>query len=131
MHDLSLFLLVQTVFDFLLILLVLLLYFQVRRLKRLPLDEVIKRLETAHELCDRLSANLAEKKELSTKLMSALKTGAVAWENTRKDASSLKEKVLALAEEGKDLAEIARVTGLQEGEVALILSVSGKKKAHV
>ena len=131
MHDLSLFLLVQTVFDFLLILLVLLLYFQVRRLKRLPLDEVIKRLETAHELCDRLSANLAEKKELSTKLMSALKTGAVAWENSRKDASSLKEKVLALAEEGKDLAEIARVTGLQEGEVALILSVSGKKKAHV
>ncbi len=131
MHDLSLFLLIQTVFDLLLILLVLLLYFQVRRLKRLPLDEVIKRLETAHELCDRLSANLAEKKELSAKLMSALKTGAVAWENSRKDASSLKEKVLALAEEGKDLAEIARVTGLQEGEVALILSVSGRKKAHV
>lgn len=131
MGDLTLFFFIQALFDLILFLLILLLFLQIRKLKKLPLDEVIKRLEAANELCLRLSKNLEEKKEISARLMAALKTGASAWESSRSDAPSLKEKVLRLAEEGKSLTEIAKATGLQEGEVTLILSVSGRKKAHV
>ncbi|NPA48426.1 MAG: hypothetical protein GXO20_00440 [Thermodesulfobacteria bacterium] len=119
----------QAIFDLLLFVMVLLLFFQVRRLRNLPLDEIIKRLEAANSLCERLSKNLSEKKELSERLISALETGASAWENSRKDASSLRSKVLSLAQKGLSTAEIAKKTGLQEGEVALILSVAGKKRS--
>ncbi len=127
MPDLVFFLLIQAVFDLLLVILVLLLYLQLRRLKKLPLDEIIKRLQAANDLCNRLAENLAEKREISAKLMAALKTGAEAWESSRKDADSLKQRVITLAEEGKSLSEIAKATGLQEGEVTLILSVAGKR----
>jgi len=127
MPDLVFFLLIQAVFDLLLVILVLLLYLQLRRLKKLPLDEIINRLQAANDLCNRLAENLAEKREISAKLMAALKTGAEAWESSRKDADSLKQRVITLAEKGKSLSEIAKATGLQEGEVTLILSVAGKR----
>ena len=124
--DLSLFFIVQAVFDALILLFVLALYFQLRRLKRLPFEETIERLKAANELCERLTANLAEKKLLSERLMSALKTGAKAWEASKTDAANLKEKVRRLAQEGLSVPEIAEKTGLQEGEVALLLSVGEK-----
>ncbi len=127
MWDVSTFLLVQAIFDLLLFLMVFVLFWQVRRLKNLPLDEIIKRLEEANKLCERLSQNLSEKKELSERIISALQTGALAWESSRKDATSLRAKVLSLAEKGFSTAEIAKKTGLQEGEVVLILSVAKKK----
>ncbi len=128
MWDANTFLLAQALFDLLLFLMVLVLFFQVRRLRNLPLDEIIRRLEAANELCERLSKNLAEKKDLSERLMAALQTGASAWENSRKDASSLRAQVLTLAQKGLSPGEIAQKTGLQEGEVALILSVAEQKK---
>ncbi len=129
MWDATTFFLAQILFDFLLFVIILVLFFEIRRLKKLPLDEIIARLESANELCERLSQNLAEKKELSERIISALQTGASAWETSRKDATTLRKKVLSLAREGLSTAEIAKKTGLQEGEVILILSVSGKKKS--
>ncbi|WP_022852797.1 DUF6115 domain-containing protein [Thermodesulfatator atlanticus] len=127
MLDLDLFFLLQAVFDLLLLFLILLLYLQVRRLQKIPFDEIEKRLKTANELCEKLSENIAKKQEISEKIISALETGASAWESTRSDSQDIKEKVRKLAQKGLSVAEIAKETGLQEGEVALILSVSKKK----
>jgi len=123
MIDLTFFLLIQSFFDLLILILVLVLYQQIRALRKAPLEEAIARLKKANELCERLTANLAEKKVLSERLLSALETGAKAWEETQRDADTLKKQVAQLAKEGASLSEIARKTGLQEGEVALILSV--------
>ncbi|AEH44079.1 hypothetical protein Thein_0194 [Thermodesulfatator indicus DSM 15286] len=127
MFDITLFFLFQAIFDLILLLLLFLLYLQLRRLGRIPLDEVEKRLKAANELCEKLSENLAQKKELSEKIITALETGADAWESTRKDAQDIKSKVYEMAKKGLDVSEIAKKTGLQEGEVNLILAVKKDK----
>ncbi len=124
--ELSLFFLLQAFFDVLILCFVLALYFQLRRLKQLPFEEVLERLRAAHELCERLTTNLTEKKVLSERLMAALETGVKAWESSKTDAETLKKKVRHLAREGLSIPEIAERTGLQEGEVALLLSVVEK-----
>jgi len=129
MPDLTYFLIIQTLFDLLIVVLVLLLFKQVRGLQKIPLDKALNHLQEAHALCERLSKNLAEKKLLSERLLSALETGAKAWESSKSDASQLKQKVAKMAAQGLSMAEIARKTGLQEGEVALILSVLEKKRS--
>ena len=129
MVDLTTLLLIQSLFDLLILIMVLFLFKQIRQLRHFPLDEVILRLKKADELCQRLSANLEEKRVLSEKLLSALKTGAKAWEEGKKDAQDLKKEVARLADQGLGVAEIAQKTGLQEGEVILILSVLEKKGA--
>ena len=128
MPDIGLFLLLQSLFDILLLFLVLLLYWQVRKLKDLPLGEALEHLQRANELCERLSANLAEKKEISERLLSALETGAKAWESSKSDAGDLKKQVAQLLKKGLSVEEIARRTGLQEGEVALIVSVLEQRR---
>ncbi|OAG28645.1 DUF6115 domain-containing protein [Thermodesulfatator autotrophicus] len=127
MADVTIFFLFQAIFDLILLLLLFLLYLQLRRVGQIPIDEVEKRLKAANELCEKLSENLAQKKELSEKIITALETGANAWESTRKDAKDIKNRVYELARKGFDISEIAKKTGLQEGEVNLILAVKKRK----
>ncbi|NPB09002.1 MAG: hypothetical protein GXO17_01485 [Thermodesulfobacteria bacterium] len=124
--DISFFFLLQAFFDVLILVFVVALYIQLKKLQRLPFQETIERLKAANELCERLTANLAEKKLISERLMSALETGAKAWEASKTDAANIKDKVRQLAKEGLSIPEIAEKTGLQEGEVALLLSVAEK-----
>ncbi len=129
MPDLTYFFIIQSLFDLLILVLVILLFKNLRDLKKIPLDEALAHLKKAHTLCERLTENLAEKKVLSERLLSALETGAKAWESSKSDAGALKKQVAQMAEQGLSVSEIAQKTGLQEGEVALILSVLEKKKS--
>ena len=108
MPDLSLLFLIQSLFDLLILALVLVLFWQIQRLRKFPLEETIERLKKADELCERLSKNLAEKKVLSERLLAALETGAKAWETSKSDAVQLKKKVADLAKKGLSVAEIAK-----------------------
>ncbi len=108
--DIGLILLIQSLFDVFLLILVLALYRQVRRLRDLPLEETLERLKQAHQWCEELSKRLGPPT------------------HTSEDKSKrLKEKVLALAAKGLSAEEIANKLGLQEGEVALLLSLKDKK----
>lgn len=108
--DIGLLLLIQSIFDVFLLVLVLALYRQVRRLRELPLEETLARLKEANRLCDEMAKRLAQKSA-----------------PTSSSKETLKKRVLALAERGLSPEEIARELGLQEGEVALLLSMGEKR----
>ncbi len=109
--DIGLLLIIQSLFDIFLLILVLALYRQVRRLRELPLEETLERLKQAHQWCEELSKRLNPQtpSKVSDKM------------------ARVKEEVFGLAAQGLSAEEIANKLGLQEGEVALLLSLKDKK----
>lgn len=114
-------LVLQSIFDAFLLLLVLALYRQVKKLRELPIEETIERLKTANHLWEKLSQHLLEK---------GSQDGAFSAVNDSEifqKGSALKNKVFELARKGLEPPEIAQRLGLQEGEVVLLLSVGEKR----
>ncbi|GEM_PF-5999302 len=118
--DIGLLLLIQSIFDLFLLILVLALYRQVRRLRDLPLEETIRRLEEAH----RLWGNVAQKLEDYSKEQ-------VPDQGAPSDSGlspKIKKEIYQLAAKGLSAPEIAEKLGLQEAEVTLLLSLKAQKK---
>ncbi len=115
-------LLLQSIFDIILLIVVLALYRQVKKLRKLPLEEAIEQLKKANNLCEELSHYLSQSKSkdlASTVVKNSSSLGG--------DITKLKKEVSELVQQGLGPEEIAQKLGIQEGEVILLLSISEKE----
>lgn len=78
-------------------------YMKFKKLLNLPIEEIEEALERAHQLVEKLK----ELKKIDTQAKSTLKNP--------------KEEVFQLYQKGLKIREIAKQTGLSEGEVELLL----------
>ncbi len=96
-------------FDALILLILILFYLKFKKLLNLPWEEIEESLEKAHRLVNRL-------KELREK-----------GEEPEPKVSNPKEEVLFLLQKGLKVKDIAKKTGLSEGEIELILKTQKGK----
>ncbi len=109
-------------------------YFRLLEISRKEADQFLEELEKAKKELKDLAALLEEKEAKLKKLMKAagpypetLSSGQNDTDQPQEAASFSEEKygqVLHLARKGLNEAEISQQSGLPEGEVALILSLS-------
>jgi predicted transposase YdaD len=97
-------------FDALILLLLILFYLKFKKLLNLPWEEIEESLDRAHRLVNRL-------KELKEK----------GGEEPEPKVFNPKEEVLILLQKGLKVKEIAKKTGLSEGEIELILKTQKGK----
>ncbi len=120
--DFGILLLLQSIFDLILLIVVLALYYHIRKLRKLPLEETIEQLKKANQLCEEVSHSLAESK--SKNLISS---GTKKSASLERDVAKLKKEVSKLVEKGLGTEDIAQKLGIQEGEVVLLLSLNDKQ----
>ncbi len=95
--------------DLFIIVMLLVLYFKFKKLLNLPLEELEESLERAHHLVQKL-------KELKKE------------ESSQTPGIIPKEEVFRLHQRGLKIKEIAKQTGLSEGEVELLLKTKKLKE---
>ncbi|MFN4131503.1 MAG: DUF6115 domain-containing protein [Caldimicrobium sp.] len=91
-------------FDVVILVFLIFLYVKFKKLLNLPIDELEESLERAHQLVNKLK-EIKKKEETSSPVT----------------FSNPKEEVFKLYQRGLKIKEIAKQTGLTEGEVELLL----------
>ncbi|KAF0240504.1 MAG: hypothetical protein FD180_4900 [Planctomycetota bacterium] len=95
------------------------LFVQLQEFSREMLAKLDMKVRVLNELLTRAEARIEELKRLSA-------PGTLAAPSPSKPANPLHEKVFRLADGGRASADIAVETGLERGEVELILGLRGK-----
>jgi len=95
------------------------LFVQLQEFSRETLAKLDTKVRVLNELLTRAEARIEELKRLSA-------AGALSVPSPSKPANPLHERVFRLADGGRASADIAAETGLERGEVELILGLRGK-----
>lgn len=95
------------------------LFVQLQEFSRETLAKLDTKIRVMNELLARADARIEELKRLSS-------SGAASAPSPAKPANPLHDRVYRLADAGKNASEIASESGLERGEVELILGLRGK-----